>query len=230
LTAPLVSVVVPVLDESSTVVEALDRLAELPGHFEVIVVDGGSRDGTAELAEQHPSHPRVLRTRRGRARQQNAGALAGAGEVLVFLHADTRLPRSAYASLIGALCDPRLLGGNFALRFDGADRFARVLGRWYAAQRRLGVYYGDSAVWTRASTFATLGGFRRLEIMEDYDFVRRLERLGRTVCLAGPAVTSGRRWRALGAGRTVFSWVLIRWLWLAGVPDRRLVRLYRQVR
>lgn len=230
MTGPLVSVVVPVLDESSTIGEALDRLAELPGRLEVIVVDGGSRDGTEELAEQHPSHPRVLRADRGRAHQQNAGAAAAAGELLVFLHSDTHLPRGAYESLVGALCDRDLLGGNFVLRFDGGDRFARVLGRWYAVQRRLGVYYGDSALWTRADTSARLGGFRALEIMEDYDFVRRLERLGRTACLPGPAVTSGRRWRALGVSRTVFSWVMIRWLWLAGVPDRRLARLYRQVR
>lgn len=227
---PLVSVVVPVLDESSTVGEALDRLAELPGRFEMIVVDGGSRDGTEELAEQHPSHPRVLRADRGRAHQQNAGAAAARGELLVFLHSDTRLPPDAYASLAEALCDRGLLGGNFALRFDGDDRFAHVLGRWYAVQRRLGVYYGDSVLWTRTATFSALGGFRPLEIMEDYDFVRRLERLGRTACLPGPVITSGRRWRALGVGRTVISWVVIRWLWLTGVPDRRLARLYRQVR
>lgn len=230
MTGPLVSVVVPVLDESSTIVDALDELAGLVGRFEVIVVDGGSRDGTAEMAEQHPSRPRVLRADRGRAHQQNAGAAAAAGELLVFLHSDTHLPRGAYESLVGALGDRDLLGGNFVLRFDGGDRFARGLGRWYAVQRRLGVYYGDSALWTRADTSARLGGFRALEIMEDYDFVRRLERLGRTACLPGPAVTSGRRWRALGVSRTVLSWVMIRWLWLAGVPDRRLARLYRQVR
>jgi len=230
LTGPVVSVVVPVVDESSTIGDALDRLAQLPGRFEVIVVDGGSRDDTAELAEQHPSRPRVLRTERGRALQQNAGAAAAAGEVLVFLHADTRLPSDAYGLLVAALRDRDLLGGNFALRFDGNDRFARVLGSWYAAQRRLGVYYGDSVLWMRADTFAALGGFRPLAIMEDYDFVRRLERRGRTACLPGPAVTSGRRWRALGVRRTVFSWVIIRWLWLAGVPDRRLAGLYRQVR
>lgn len=230
MTGPLVSVVVPVLDECSTVGDALDRLAGLAGRFEVIVVDGGSRDGTADLADAHRSRPRVLRTERGRARQQNAGAVAAAGELLVFLHSDTRLPREAYSSLVEALRDRGLVGGNFVMSFDGGDRFAQVLGRWYAVQRRLGVYYGDSALWTRAATFSALGGFRPLEIMEDYDFVRRLERLGRTACLPGPVVTSGRRWRALGVWRTVLSWAVIRWLWLAGVPDRTLARLYRQVR
>jgi rSAM/selenodomain-associated transferase 2 len=230
LTGPLVSVVVPVLDEGAVLGEALDDIASLPGRFEVIVVDGGSRDGTPELAEAHHSRPRVLRTARGRAAQQNAGAAAAAGELVVFLHADTRLPRSAYESLAGALRDRDVLGGNFALRFDGGDGFARVLGGWYRIQRRLGVYYGDSALWVRTATVSALAGFRPLEIMEDYDFVRRLERRGRTACLPGPAVTSGRRWRSLGVARTVLSWVLIRWLWLAGVPARRLAGLYPHAR
>jgi hypothetical protein len=121
-------------------------------------------------------------------------------------------------------------GGNFALRFDGGDRFSRVLGAWYALQRRLGMYYGDSAIWLRRSAFEALGGFRPLPIMDDYDLARRLERGFRTTCLPGPAVTSARRWRALGVPRTVFSWVLIRWLFVAGVAPERLARLYRRVR
>jgi rSAM/selenodomain-associated transferase 2 len=227
---PLVSIVVPVLDEEAALPGLLDGLAGLRGRFEVLVVDGGSRDATARLAAGHPSRPVLLRTTRGRAAQLNAGADRASGELVVFLHADTRLPAGAYASLTAALSDFAVAGGNFSLRFDGADRFARVLGAWYRVQRRAGVYYGDSALWVRAGAFAALGGFRLLPIMEDYDFVRRLERIGRTACLPGPAVTSGRRWRAFGVGRTVFSWVVIRWLWLAGVPAERLARLYRNAR
>jgi len=230
VTPPLVSVVVPVLDEASGMPALLDHLAGLPGRFEVLIVDGGSTDGTPELAVGHPSGPRVLRTPPGRAGQMNAGAREAAGELLVFLHADTRLPAGAYSSLRAALADFRVLGGNFALSFDGGDRFSRALGAWYRVQRRAGVYYGDSALWLRASTFAVLGGFRKLPIMEDYDLVRRLERIGRTACLPGPAVTSSRRWRAFGVPRTVASWVAIRWLWLAGMPAERLARLYRHAR
>ena len=97
-------------------------------------------------------------------------------------------------------------------------------------QRRLGIYYGDSAVWVRRGTFEALGGYRDLAIMDDYDFVRRLERRGRTVCLPGPAVTSARRWQRIGLGRTIASWVVIRWLYLAGVSPQRLSALYRTVR
>jgi rSAM/selenodomain-associated transferase 2 len=224
--APLVSVVVPVLDEAAALPVLLDHLAALEGRFEVVVADGGSRDGTPELARAHPSRPRVILERGGRALQMNAGAAAAGGDTLVFLHADTRLPQDAHRSLASSGAD----GGNFAIRFDGGDRFSSVLGAWYALQRRLGVYYGDSAIWLRRSVFEALGGFRSFPIMEDYDLARRLERGFRTACLSGPAVTSGRRWRALGVPRTVLSWLVIRWLFLAGVAPERLARLYRRVR
>jgi len=228
---PLVSVVVPVLDEAEGIDALLDHLAALDdGGLEVVICDGGSGDGTAARAERHPSRPRVLRTARGRAAQQNAGAAAARGELLVFLHADSRLPADALASLRAALRDPGLLGGNFALRFDGADAFSRMLTVVYAAQRRLGVYYGDSTLWLRRSAWERLGGFAPLEIMEDYDLVRRLERAGRTARLPGPARTSSRRWLAAGWARTLASWLVIRWLWIAGVPAERLAVLYRHVR
>ena len=226
---PLVSIVVPVLDEARELPELLDHLATLPGRFEVVVVDGGSRDGTPSIAREHGLRPAVLASS-GRAHQLNAGAAAANGELIAFLHADTRLPRDAYDSLTGALRDFAVAGGNFALQFGGGDRFSRILGRWYAIQRRLGIYYGDSVIWVRASTFAALGGYRPLPIMDDYDFVRRLERRGGTACLPGPAVTSGRRWQSLGLPRTIGSWVVIRWLYLAGVPAAWLARLYRHAR
>jgi rSAM/selenodomain-associated transferase 2 len=227
---PLISVVVPVLDEARALPGLLDHLAGLAGRWEVVVADGGSRDGSAEHARAHALAPHVLVAPRGRARQQNAGAAAASGELLVFLHADSRLPAGAYASLTGALRDPACVGGNFALRFDGEDRFSRGLTRWYALQRRLGIYYGDSTLWLRRAEFDALGGFADVAIMEDHDLVRRLERRGRTACLPGPALTSPRRWRALGWWRTGLAWTLIRWAWIAGVPAERLARLYRAVR
>ncbi len=230
VTEPLVSVVVPVLDEAAALPGLLDHLAALPGRFEVVVVDGGSRDGSADIAREHPSRPTVCTSEPGRARQMNCGATESTGEVLLFLHADTVLPRDAYAAIVAALRDPHVQGGNFALRFDGEDRFSQRLASWYRVQRRAGIYYGDSAVFVRREVFDHLGGYRPLPIMEDYDFVRRLEKRGRTACLAGPAVTSARRWRALGVPRTVFSWFVIRWLFVAGVSPARLARLYRLAR
>jgi len=225
-----VSVLVPVLDEAAGLPAFLDQLAALPGDLEVIVADGGSSDGSPEIARSHPLAPRVLEVPGGRARQLNAAAAEARGRLLLFLHADSRLPRTACDSLALVAAQADIPGGNFEILFDGGDRFSRVLGAWYAAQRRLGVYYGDSAVFARREAFNALGGYRPLQIMDDYDFVRRLERSGRTVCLPGPTVTSARRWRKRGVARTIASWVVIRWLFLAGVPDRHLAGLYRAVR
>lgn len=227
---PLISIVIPVLNEARGLAALLDHLLQLEGRFEVVIADGGSADGTPELASAHPSAPRLVRTPPGRAHQMNAGAGQASGEALLFLHADTRLPPDAYRSLRRALADSAVVGGNFELRFEGADRFARLLGAWYALQRRLGVYYGDSAIWLRRATFQRLGGYRPLAIMEDYDLSRRLEGTGDTSCLPGPAVTSARRWKQLGLVRTIASWVLIRWLFVAGASPARLARLYPHVR
>ncbi len=227
---PLISVVVPVLNEARGLPSLLDHLLQLEGRFEVVIADGGSSDGTPQLASAHPSAPRLVSSRPGRAEQMNAGAAQARGEALLFLHADTRLPSDAYQSLRRTLADPAVIGGNFKLRFEGADRFSRLLDGWYALQRRAGVYYGDSAIWVRATAFERLGGYRPLPIMEDYELSRRLQRAGDTRCLPGPAVTSARRWQQLGLLRTIASWVLIRWLFIAGVSPARLARLYPHVR
>lgn len=227
--APLVSVVVPVLDEQRTLPAVLDHLATLAGHFETIVVDGGSADRSAQIARGHHTRPVVLTAGGGRARQLNAGAHAARGELIVFLHADSRLPAAAHPLLADAW-RAGAAGGNFALRFEGGDRFARTLTRVYRFQRRRGFYYGDSTIWVRREVFRRLGGYRALPIMDDYDFARRLERHGGTRCLPGPATTSARRWRRMGIARTVTTWNAIRWLYLAGVPPERLARLYRPVR
>jgi rSAM/selenodomain-associated transferase 2 len=224
-----VSILVPTLDEELAVQALLDDLQALAGTWEVIVADGGSRDATVSIAREHPSAPRVLIEAGGRAAQCNAAAALATGDVLVVLHADSRLPPDAYTSLTAAWLDGAL-GGNFALQFDGGTPFARALTAVYATQRRLGIYYGDSSVWVRRDVWEALGGVRALPIMDDYDFVQRLEALGGTRRLPGPATTSDRRWRRIGIGRTVLSWIAIRWLYLAGVSPHRLARLYRLVR
>ena len=222
-----VSIVIPTLQEAAALPATLDHLAALEGDLEVVVADGGSTDDTAQVAAAHPRADAVVPVGGGgRARQLNAGAARAAGEILVFLHADSRLPAGAHAAVAATGAE----GGNFALRFDGDDAFARLLTRVYALQRRFGLYYGDSSLWARRTAFDRLGGFRELPIMDDYDFVRRLERSTPTACLPGPATTSARRWRRQGVVRTVASWLVIRWLFLAGLPPDRLARLYRAVR
>lgn len=224
------SVVIPTLEEAAQVAAVIaNARAALGVGAEVVLVDGGSQDGTADLGRDAGADV-VLVERGGRAAQLDAGARASRGDPIVFLHADSRLPPGARHALAAACADPGVVGGNFALRFDGGDRFSALLTRIYAVQRRAGFYYGDSTVWCRRAAFDALGGHRPLPIMDDYDFVRRLEALGPTRCLPGPATTSARRWKRAGIARTVLSWWVIRWLYLAGVPAERLARLYRRVR
>lgn len=225
---PLVSILIPTFDEEGELPGVLDHVASLPGRWEEIVADGGSRDGTVEIARAR--QVAVVQRGSSRAVQLNAAAAEAHGEVLLFLHADSRLPAGAHESIAAALGAPGLAGGNFALRFEGDDLFARALTAAYALQRRLGFYYGDSSIWVRREVFEALGGFRELPIMDDYDFVRRLERTHRTACLPGPARTSPRRWRALGVPRTLLSWWAIRLLFVVGVSPERLARLYRRIR
>ncbi len=208
----------------------LDHLAALPGSIEVVVADGASEDDTARVAVRHLLAPRLVEARGGRARQLNAGAAASVGDVLVFVHADSRLPSDAHRSLVSACVDDRAVGGNFRLEFEGDDLFGRGLSAYYRFSRRFGVYYGDSSIFVRRDVFQRLGGLRELPIMDDYDLARRLERAGPTACLPGPAVTSSRRWRRAGIARTVASWVAIQLLYSVGVPAARLAPLYRRIR
>jgi len=231
--APLVSVLIPTFDEARELPHLLDHLAALQGDWETIVADGGSCDATRQIAQGHPSKPRVVVRTGGRAAQLNAAAKVATGDILLFLHADSRLPADAHDSLADVWHGtPDVAGGNFALRFGDDDRgtFERILGAVYRLQRRHGYYYGDSSVWVRREAFAALAGFREIPIMDDYDFVRRLEHGGATRCLPGPATTSSRRWRRSGIVRTMLAWVLIRRLYVAGVAPDRLARLYRVVR
>jgi len=225
---PLVSVVIPAFDEELELSGVLGHLAALPGRWELLVADGGSRDQTLRIARDRGV--RVVAEGASRAEQMNAAARQADGELLLFLHADSRLPSGAYAGLAAAAREPDVVGGNFVLRFTGDDRFSFVLTLTYVLHRLFRRYYGDSSLWVRREVFERLGGFRPLPFMDDYDFVRRLEASGRTVCLPGPALTSSRRWRALGVPRTLWTWVVLRLMFRLGVRRPRLGRLYSRAR
>lgn len=230
----VVSIVIPTYNEASIVGKSLQTVGRVAGQYEVLIADGASEDGTATLVrELIPSFPRPLRllhSSRPRALQLNQAAVAARGEALLFVHADARLPADAVCAVEGALQNPEVIGGNFSLLFSGGLVSSRLFTWANAARRRLGIYYGDSGIFVRRRVFEALRGFRSMPLLEDYEFVRRMERFGRTVCLKSRIVVSDRRWRIQGAGLTVFAWVAIQGLYSLGIPADRLARWYPAVR
>lgn len=223
----LVSIVIPVFNEARTIVLVAASLQQLQGNYEVIVVDGGSTDETVPLAQA--AGLSVMSATRGRGLQMNAGAEATGGAVLLFLHADTRLPETALQSITMALQTTETCGGNFRLRFAGESFGARVLTRVYPWLRSLGLVYGDSAIFVRREVFTALGGYRALPLFEDCDLYRRLRQYGQFVRLADEAITSSRRFE----GRflcTFARWIVLQVLYWLGVSPHRLAQLYHHAR
>ena len=226
----MISVVIPTLNETARLPGLLARLAGEAVPHEVIVVDGGSRDATVLAARIGGA--RVLESAPGRGQQLAAGAEAAKGEILLFLHADSRFPTGGLAEIERALArDPDCPGGNFRLVFDGDTPFSRWLTGFYARIRARGLYYGDSGVFVRRRVYEAMGGLRPIAVMEDYDFTRRLERRGRTCCIAEPPlVTSARRFEGRRPLAIVLGWMEIHALYHLGVPPRWLARRYEAQR
>jgi rSAM/selenodomain-associated transferase 2 len=216
-----VSVIIPAVDEEAAIAAAVLSVKD---HAEVIVVDGGSRDGTRDVAAA--SGARVLACGRGRGRQLHAGALAAAGDWLTFLHADTRLEPGWSETLRGL--DADVAGGAFTFALDSSRPAYRLLETavaWRAKHLRLP--YGDQAIFARRAAYEAAGGFAPLPILEDVDFVRRLDRIGRLVILPQKALTSPRRWERHGLVATTLRNVSLLTLYAAGLPPSRLATLYR---
>lgn len=221
-----ISIVIPTLNEEKTIGDLLDVLESL-GPEEIIIVDGGSIDHTVAIAT---GRAQVLCTESSRAIQMNAGAGAASGEVLLFLHADSRLGASSLDAVRAAMCDVSVIGGNFDIRYEGGDWSAKAftsINRW---RRRFGIFYGDSGIFCRRGAFKQLSGYRTWPILEDYDFARRLRKAGRLALLGEPIWVSDRRWRNAGLFSTLWSWFWIQALYLIGVSPHRLARMYRHVR
>lgn len=224
------SVIVPTLDEAARLPALLAGIAAQDQPAEILVVDGGSTDGSLAIARAGGA--RTLATEPGRGQQLAAGAAAASGDILLFLHADSTLPRGALARIRETLTEqPDLVGGNFELLFDGDDGFSRWLNGFYRWIRRRGFYYGDSAVFVRREAYRALGGIRPIALMEDYDFNRRMERFGRTCCIGDPPmITSSRRFRGRHPVAIVWGWVRIHLLYYLGVSPARLARIYDSAR
>jgi len=224
--APALSIVVPALDEAAGIVATLQALAPLRARgAELIVVDGGSADATTRLAA--PLADAVLQAARGRARQMNAGAAAARGELLLFVHADTRLPEAADALLRDAVARGAQWG-RFDVRIAGRPPLLRVVAALMNERSRLsGIATGDQAIFVRRELFQRIGGFPDQPLMEDVELSLRLRALARPCCLRQRVTTSGRRWEARGVWRTIFLMWRLRWRYWRGESAQTLAEAYR---
>jgi rSAM/selenodomain-associated transferase 2 len=227
MTLPLrLSIIVPVLNEAAAIAATLDALAPLraQGH-EVIVADGGSSDGTHALIPGRADG--LLDAPRGRARQMNAGAARAQGDVLLFLHADTRLPPQADVLVAQAL-QRGADWGRFDVRIAGRSRLLPLIATLMNLRSRLtGIATGDQAMFVRRTLFERIGGFADIALMEDIELSRRLRAFSPPACLRERVVTSGRRWDTHGVWRTVWLMWRLRWRYWRGEPADGLAKAYR---
>lgn len=220
-----ISIIIPVLNEAARIEDALTALQPLRrrGH-EIIVVDGGSTDKTVELAA--PLADQVLTAMRGRARQMNAGAAKASGNVLLFLHADTRLPPDADQFVEVALA-PGLIWGRFDVQFDTDDRLLRLVAWSMNLRSRLsGVATGDQAIFIKRESFETIGGYPEIDLMEDLALSDKLLKRARPVCLRVKVTTSARRWQERGRIRTILLMWWLRLRYRLGADPGKLARRY----
>jgi rSAM/selenodomain-associated transferase 2 len=219
------SIIMPVLNEAAGIETALQALVPLRARgAEVIVVDGGSSDGTAGLARPLSDH--VLSARRGRGLQMNAGAAAAKGEVLLFLHADTRLPDEADRLILDGLARSPRQSGRFDVRFDQGGLLRLVALTMNLRSRATGIATGDQAMFVTRAAFDAAGGFPPIALMEDVALSTRLKRVGRPLCLRACVTTSGRRWRQRGALRTILLMWHLRLRYFLGADPAHLARDY----
>jgi rSAM/selenodomain-associated transferase 2/rSAM/selenodomain-associated transferase 1 len=222
---PELSIIVPVLNEAARIAQALQALQGLrAAGAELVVVDGGSADGTAQLAA--PLADRVLVAARGRAAQMNSGAAASRGRVLLFLHADTALPEAALSAIREAV-DGGAGWGRFDVRIDGRHPVLRVVERMMNWRSRLtGIATGDQAIFVRREIFESLGGYPDLPLMEDIAFCAALRRQSPPACLRETVTTSGRRWEKHGVLRSILLMWRLRAAFFFGADPAHLARRY----
>ena len=228
MSEPGISIIIPVLDEAGGIVEALERLQGFrPRGTEIIVVDGGSSDGTAQIAR--PWADGVTTSARGRGRQMNAGARLATGQILLFLHADTRLPPTA-PTLIRAAIGNGASWGRFDVRIDGSIGGLGLVACMMNWRSRLsGIATGDQAIFVTREAFQRHGGFPLIPLMEDIVFSGARREEARPACLKEKVTTSGRRWEKHGLLRTILTMWRLRLRFFLGASPDDLAREYGYV-
>ncbi|HEY0427139.1 MAG TPA: TIGR04283 family arsenosugar biosynthesis glycosyltransferase [Pyrinomonadaceae bacterium] len=220
---PEISIIIPTLNEEDSIRETLCSL-QVFEDAEIIVVDGGSTDATVLIAKNYPV--KIFRASRGRGSQLSFGGNAADGDILWFLHADTIVSPDAVEQIRKALANPRVAGGNFTIRFDGERQAAKFLTWLYPNLRKIGLIYGDSAIFVRRAVYQKTGGFKPFPIFEDLDFVERLKTAGEIVTLSSVVTTSSRRFENKSFILTFLRWMILQGLFWLGVSPYKLLKIY----
>jgi rSAM/selenodomain-associated transferase 2 len=220
-----ISIIIPALNEAPTIAQVIST-ARNAKNVEIIVADGGSSDGTVEIAQYEAD--RVISTTPGRATQMNAGAAASTGDILLFLHADTHLPHGFDTRARQALAKPGTVAGAFELKIDAPLLSLRLVETGVNCRSHfLEMPYGDQAIFLKTATFNQIGGFPDWAIMEDFEFVRRLKKQGRIEILPQAVLTSARRWQQVGVLKTTVINQIVIIAYFLGVSPDRLAFWYR---
>lgn len=223
-----ISVVIPTFNEADSLRSTIGAVKALGDGIEIMVVDGESTDETVFIARK--SGVSVILSECGRGIQLHAGALAATGSVLWFLHADSIPPPAALREIREALSDENVVGGNFALRFDGDSPAAAFLTWFYNKVRHIGLLYGDSGIFVRRDAYQQIGGFKPIPLFEDLEFVGRLKRRGKLVRVKSEITTSSRRFESRPFLPVFFRWVLYQCLYWIGISPFCLARSYHPIR
>lgn len=224
----MISIIIPALNEESSIEDILIQINNLPGYKEIIVVDGGSCDRTVEIASKYS---KVIHSKKGRANQMNKGANASHGDILWFLHSDSIIDMKSLKNIEKAI-EEGYIGGGFSLYFHDFNtlfmKFVALTSNWRA--RFLGLYYGDQGIFIRRDIFYRTKGFKNIEIMEDWELSRRLKKTFKMKMLDISIGTSGRRFKNNGQLKTILLMHKIKLLYILGVSPSRLIRYYREAR
>jgi rSAM/selenodomain-associated transferase 2 len=221
------SIIIPVLNEAHGLEDFLEHL--LPLHLQgaqILLIDGGSEDGSPAIAERLGFT--LLRSAKGRARQMNAGAATATGDLLLFLHADTQLPENAWPLIRRALADGLHSWGRFDVRIEGTHFMLPIIAALMNLRSRWsGIATGDQAIFVTRAAFENIGGFPEQPLMEEIELSRRLLKLSRPACIKQPVTTSGRRWESHGVWRTIFLMWRLRFAYWRGVSPNKLANNYQ---
>lgn len=223
---PQLSIIIPVVNEAGQIAFKLHALQALRGRCQLLLVDGGSNDCSAKIAQ--PLVDQVLHSPRGRARQMNCGAAGAQADVLLFLHADTRLPDNAVNLIMQAMADG-YHWGRFNISFDNPQPIFSLIAFMMNRRSRLtGIATGDQALFITRQAFQAVAGFPNIALMEDIAISSRLKKLGRPCCIDAKVVTSARRWQQQGVFRTILLmwWLRLRYFFGAD-PNDLAARYYR---